>query len=124
MRFLFWKALIGLFVYDMLLLNRNLAKMCRLVRDWRVSSRIGAADAVEQVSLAMNYACIWYPKHILCLQRSAVTTCLLRHVGLSAQMVMGARQIPFKAHAWTELHGRAINERTDVQSKYRVWDRC
>lgn len=60
------------------------------------------------------------PKQVLCLQRSAVTTCLMRHNGLRATMVLGAQTLPFKAHAWTEVDGRAVNERRDVQSaKFR-----
>jgi hypothetical protein len=64
----------------------------------------------------VNYACIAYLKGVFCLQRSAVTTCLLPSVGVSAQMVIGAQKAPFKAHAWTEVGGLAINERRDVQN--------
>jgi hypothetical protein len=53
-----------------------------------------------------------------------VTTCLLRTCGIPAQMVIGAQEFPFKAHAWTEVDGRAINERRDVQKVYLVWERC
>jgi len=81
-------------------------------------------DAVERISKAVNYACVAYPKRVLCLQRSAVTTCLLRSWGVPAQMVMGAQKVPFKAHAWTEVDGRAINERREVQKIYGVWERC
>jgi len=41
-----------------------------------------------------------------------------------AQMVIGAQKLPFKAHSWTEVNGRAINERFDVQKVYGVWERC
>ena len=69
-------------------------------------------------------ACIWYWKEVRCLQRSAVTTSLLRHCGVPAQMVIGALEIPFTAHAWTEVDGRAIHERRDVQKIYAVLERC
>jgi hypothetical protein len=72
----------------------------------------------------MNYACVFYPKHVLCLQRSAVTTCLLRDCGVPAKMVMGAQKVPFKAHAWTEVNCSAVNERRNVQKVYAVWERC
>ena len=39
-------------------------------------------------------------------------------------MVLGAQKLPFKAHAWVEVGGRAINERSNVQTIYVVWDRC
>ena len=34
------------------------------------------------------------------------------------------RNLPFKAHAWVEVDGRAVNERSNVQATYAVWDRC
>jgi len=123
MRFLFWKALIGLLVFDLLLFSRDFARLCRVVKHWKVSDRSANMDAIERVCDALNRACVWYPKRVLCLQRSAVTTCLLRSCGIRAEMVMGAQKLPFKAHAWTEVHGRAINERRDVLSIYGVWER-
>jgi hypothetical protein len=37
---------------------------------------------------------------------------------------LGAQTVPVKAHAWTEVDGKAINERRDVQRIYAVWERC
>jgi len=122
---LFWKALVGLLMFDVLGFGRDFARMHRVVTDWSVAQgRVGRSDAVQQVCRAVNYACVWYPKQVLCLQRSAVTTCLMRHHGIPATMVLGAQTLPFKAHAWTEVEGRAVNERRDVQSIYAVWERC
>jgi hypothetical protein len=123
-RFLFWKALISLLAFDLLRLGRDFTRMHRLVRDWKVASGPACPDAVEQVCEAVNYACICYPMRVLCLQRSVVTTCLLRDLGVRARIAMGAQKLPFKAHAWTEVDGRAVNERRDVQSVYGVWERC
>ncbi len=124
MQFIFCKALLGLLAFDLLGLGRNFGRMHRFVRNWKVAPRAVYPDAVEQVCNALNYACIWYPKRALCLQRSAVTTCLLRSLGVNAHMVMGAQKVPFKAHAWAEVDGRAVNERRDVQRIYGVWERC
>jgi hypothetical protein len=38
--------------------------------------------------------------------------------------VIGAQKFPFKAHAWVEVNGRVVNERSDVQSIYGIWERC
>jgi len=124
MRFLTWKALIALLAFDVLGFGRKFARMHRLVSTRKVARRLSTPDAVERVCDAVNNACIWYPKRVLCLQRSAVITCMLRQCGVPAHMVMGAQKVPFKAHAWTEVDGRAINERNDVQKKYAVWERC
>ncbi len=124
MRSLFFKALIGLLIFDLFGFGRHFARMHKLVRNWKVSPRHALPDTVPRVCNALNYACVWYPKRVLCLQRSVVTTCLLRSCGVDAQMIMGAQKLPFKAHAWTEVDGRAINERRDVKTIYGVWERC
>lgn len=124
MRILFWKALIGLVAFDLLLLMRNFSTLHSIVSSWRVRDKEAATDTTDRVCNAINNACSWYPKRALCLQRSAVTTCLLRSSGVPAEMVIGAQKLPFKAHAWVEVHGLAVNERADVQTIYGVWDRC
>jgi len=124
MRFLLFKALCGLLIFDLVLFVRNFATLHRIVRNWEVADKSVPSEGISRVCEAVNRACIWYPKRALCLQRSAVTTCLLRSTGVSAHMVIGAQKLPFKAHAWVEVSGQAVNERTDVQSIYGVWERC
>jgi Transglutaminase-like superfamily len=123
MRFLFWKALFRLAAFD-LFLRGNFARLHHAVRTWKVSDQEPSNDVTGKVCDAVNLACVWYPKHVLCLQRSAVTTCLLRSYGVPAYMVLGAQKLPFKAHAWVEVAGRAVNESREVQSIYHVWERC
>jgi Transglutaminase-like superfamily len=81
-------------------------------------------DTIERICSAVDTACIWYWKQALCLQRSAATACLLKHYGVRAQMVIGARQIPFKAHAWVEVDGRVVNDKPYTPEMYAVLDRC
>jgi Transglutaminase-like superfamily len=121
---LLFQALFGLLAYDILSALCRFQTIYSLVRAWKVRSRTDESDIIDQVSAAVNYACVWYPKQALCLQRSFVTTYLLRRRGVAAEMVMGAQKLPFKAHAWVEVDGRAINERSNVQATYAVWDRC
>jgi hypothetical protein len=124
MRLLTWKALLALLTFDVLGFEGNFAGMHKFVKSRIVSRHAPPPDAVNRVCEAVNNACVWYPKRVLCLQRSAVTTWMLRHYGVPAQMVMGAQKLPFKAHAWTEVDNHAINERRDVQKVYGVWERC
>lgn len=123
-RFLSWKALAGLMAFDLLGMGHNFARIHRLVQQWEVSEQVMPADTVDRVCAAVNYACVWYPKRVLCLQRSAVTTCLLRSCGIAATMVLGVQNWPFKAHAWTEVDGCAVNERRNVHGIYSVLERC
>jgi hypothetical protein len=120
---LFARAVFALLAYDLLSTVCRFQTLFSLVKRWKV---LGSPepDTVDRVCRAVNYACVWYPKQALCLQRSFVTTYLLRKYGVPAQMVLGAQKLPFKAHAWVEVNQKAINERSNVQSSYAVWERC
>lgn len=124
MRVVFWKAFLGLLAFDLFGLGRNFSRLHRTARSWPVASKVASSGITEQVCEGVNYACAWYPKQALCLQRSVVMTCLLRSYGIPAQMVLGAQKLPFKAHAWVEVDGRALNERSNVGAIYGVWERC
>jgi hypothetical protein len=122
---LFLQALFALFAYDIISASCKFETIHAMVTRWPVAHKNGhTLHAVERICTAVNYACIWYPKQVLCLQRSFVTTYVLRKHGVGAQLVLGAQKLPFQAHAWVEVEGRAINERSDVQATYAVWDRC
>ena len=120
---LFFQALFALSVYDILTALRPFKALHSTVKHWKVADNPADEDTIDRVCRAVNYACVWYPKQALCLQRSFVTTYLLRKHGVPAQMVLGAQKLPFKAHAWVEVNGRAVNERSNVQA-YGVWERC
>lgn len=121
---LFFQAFVLLFVYDVLSVLCHFQTIYSLVRSWKTSPKTDVSGVIDGVCMAVNYACVWYPKHALCLQRSFVTTYLLRQHGVPAEMVLGAQKLPFKAHAWVEVDGRAINERSNVQDTYAIWDKC
>jgi len=121
---LFFRALLLLLAYDILRSICRFQTIYSMVRGWKVNRGTVGQSIIDRVCMAVNYACVWYPKQALCLQRSFVTTYLLRKHGVAAQVVLGAQKLPFKAHAWVEVDGRAINERSNVQETYAVWDRC
>jgi Transglutaminase-like superfamily len=118
------QALCLLLAYDILSAHCRFQTIYAMVRGWKVNGKTDGPAIIDKVCTAVNYACVWYPKQALCLQRSFVTTYLLRKHGIRAQMVLGAQPLPFKAHAWVDVDGRAINERSNVQATYAVWDRC
>ncbi|MGA8429224.1 MAG: lasso peptide biosynthesis B2 protein [Candidatus Sulfotelmatobacter sp.] len=121
---LFFQAFFMLMTYDVLSTLCRFQTIYSMVRGWKINRRTGPSDLIDKIPMAVNYACVWYPKQALCLQRSFVTTYLLRKYGIAAQMVLGAQKLPFKAHAWVEVEGLAINERSDVQATYAIWDKC
>ncbi len=121
---LFFHALLLLFVYDFLNAFGRFETIYTIVKRWKVNNQPVDQGTVNRICTAVNYACIWYPKQALCLQRSFATTYLLRRQGIQACMVLGAQKLPFKAHAWVEVNGQAVNERSNVQATYAVWERC
>jgi hypothetical protein len=121
---LFFQALFMLLIYDVLSALCRFQTIYSIVRRWKINRKITGSGIADKVCIAVNYACIWYPKQALCLQRSFVTIYLLRKHGIRAEMVLGAQKLPFKAHAWVEVDGQAINERSNVQATYAVWDKC
>ncbi len=78
----------------------------------------------RQICRAMDAACVFYLKRVLCLQRSAATTMLLRRFGFPAELVIGARILPFKSHAWVELDKLVINDKSYTPEIYRELQRC
>lgn len=78
----------------------------------------------EDLCQAVDMACVFYFKRVLCLQRSAATTFLLRRYGWNAEMVIGAQLIPFKSHAWCEIDGVVVNDRPYTADIYTVLERC
>jgi len=124
MSLLLLKAYWKLIVFDVYLARGDFAKLYSEVRNCPIDAKTPSADAVERICSAVNMACIWYRKEVLCLQRSAATTCLLKRHGVAAQMVIGAQQLPFKSHAWVEIGGRVVNDKPYTPEMYSVLDRC
>jgi hypothetical protein len=78
----------------------------------------------QKLSRAIDYACVFYFKRVLCLQRSSATTFLFRRHGWNAEMVIGAQMLPFKSHAWCEINGVVVNDRPYMLDIYAVLERC
>jgi hypothetical protein len=77
-----------------------------------------------QINHAVDLACVFYPKRVLCLQRSAATALLLRRHGIHAELVIGAQMMPFKSHAWVEVDGVVANDKPYLHDIYQVLERC
>jgi hypothetical protein len=106
------------------LVRGDFAALCAKVRNAEMGNLVATPDVVERICAAIDMACIWYWKEVLCLQRSAVTACLLKRYGVSAQMIIGVQQIPFRAHAWVEVAGHVVNDKSYTPEMYAVLDKC
>ncbi|HKW35229.1 MAG TPA: lasso peptide biosynthesis B2 protein [Candidatus Acidoferrum sp.] len=121
MMFLVIRAYVLLVRFDMLLVRRNFTLLYDKVRSTPRLDRPCDARTTEQICSAVDLASIWYWKHVLCLQRSAVTACLLKRYGVSAEMVIGAQQMPFKAHAWLKSRAESSTTTRTRTKSTRSW---
>lgn len=124
MSLLVLKAYAKLIHFDLYLARGDFGALYNKVRSCPVGPYAPAPDAIEKLCSAVDMACIWYWKQVHCLQRSAVTTCLLRRVGVPAQLVIGAQLCPFRAHAWVEVKGSIVNDRPYLLEMYTPLERC
>jgi hypothetical protein len=117
-------AYLGLVTIDIALRLFGFARVYRLLR-WRPSggkpSDLGRARGLAH---AVDRAAAMYFKRAWCLERSLVTVLLLRLCGLPARLVLGAKRMPFGAHAWVELDGVVINDDPRHCTGYSVLERC
>jgi Transglutaminase-like superfamily len=114
-----------LLYFDFIMKFRDLKTLHNVLRRRlaRSSSDL-SAPSNEQLCRAMDYACVFYFKKVLCLQRSAATTVLLRGYGRDANMITGAQILPFRSHAWVEIQGSVVNDKPYMREIYQVLDQC
>ena len=117
------KSLLLLIYLELIMRFSQFKRLHSLVRRQRVLSRPKGRRSVEDVCHAVDLACAFYFKPVLCLQRSAAATVLLRRHGWSAQMVIGLQVLPFKSHAWVELGGTVVNDKPYMPEIYRELER-
>jgi hypothetical protein len=121
---LFLRAYVQLLLVESYLRKEDFKGLYERVRNCPIERATLEPSLVSAICEAMDFACIWYWKHALCLQRSAALTCLLRHHGVAANLVIGAQHMPFRSHAWVEVEGRVVNDKPYVGEVFAVLDRC
>jgi len=116
-----FSAFVGLLAFDLLLKLGGFQRLIGKVARWPITEpRIADRETCRRVRGMVDRAQMYYPKKAMCLQHSAVVTCLLRRRGVPAEMVLAAQPFPPKAHAWAEVAGEVINDQSSVKSEYRV----
>jgi hypothetical protein len=117
-------ALILLTSMDAMLKVGGFNTLHEVVKRWKLRQLSSDATGVISDGCAtVEKACIWHPKEKLCLQRSAVATCLLRSLGVPAEMVIGVHKMPFYGHSWVEVDGTVVNDHKNVQTFFSVISR-
>ncbi len=124
MSFSFVRAYVALSRFEIFLARGDFAGLYDCVRRRTCRGVIFTTGVTDEICSAVDLACVWYWKHVLCLQRSAAAACLLRDRGVPAELVIGAQHMPFRAHAWVEVRGRVVNDRPYTNELYVILDRC
>jgi hypothetical protein len=115
----------GLLAVDLLLKIAGFDRFLQLIAWWPTLRTNGQnAEACRRITAAVDRAATCYFKRAWCLQRSATNVCLLRLRGIEAELVIGARKLPFGAHAWVEVGGSVVNNHPIVRERYAVLERC
>ena len=113
-------AFFGLLAFDLVLRLRGFESLIRTVETWPVREPHETNPEIcRRVCAMVNRAQVYYPRKAMCLQHSAVVTCLLRRRGVAAQMVLAAQEFPPKAHAWVDVEGTVVNDSQQVKTRYR-----
>jgi hypothetical protein len=119
------RSWVSLLYFDLVLRFLGLPRVHDIVRNQHVCSVHGTSGySAGAICHAVDLACVFYFKQVLCLQRSAVTTVLLRRCGWEAEMVIGAQVRPFKSHAWVEIERAVVNDKPYMLEMYQELERC
>ena len=122
---LFARAYLLLIRIELLIRFRSLKAVHSLVKRQPVATnRARRSVKVADLCRAIDLAAMLYWKTVLCLQRSAAATVLLRSHGWPAEMVIGVQILPFQSHAWVEIDGMVVNDKPYMREIYRVLERC
>jgi Transglutaminase-like superfamily len=113
-----------IFYCDVLMHFRGFEQLHRAVRNQKVRSRHGEIGSYAALCHAMDLACVFYFKRVLCLQRSAATALVLKRRGWSAELVIGAQLLPFESHAWVEIDRCVVNDKPYITEIYEELERC
>lgn len=121
---LIFQCWLRLLYFEYLMCIRGFGSVVTAIRSQRTCS--AHAKHVDDAALchAMDLACVFYFKRVLCLQRSAATVVFLRRHGWDAELVIGAQLLPFQSHAWVEVQNRVVNDKPYVHEMFQVLERC
>ncbi len=109
------RAFLLLALFDVVLRLRGLQSGLALARRLgaRTPARTWPEDWTGTVGRRVAFAAAFYPRRALCLEQSLALYVMLRRAGAPATLRIGARPVPFAAHAWVEIGGQAVNEPQD-----------
>jgi hypothetical protein len=124
MKRLIIKSWLLLFYCGCILRFRDFKRLISVVRSEEIHPATIRDRTSEELCHAIDVACVFYFKRVLCLQRSAATAILLRRYGWRGQLVLGVQILPFLSHAWVEIEGCVVNDKSYMPEIFQVLERC
>jgi hypothetical protein len=109
-------ALLGLCVADLVLKLGKVSGIRKMLRHVPTVRLLPGTLQVDDIVRIFNGAAVTYIRNVMCIQRSAALTCLLRLHGIRASFTIGCRSMPFLAHAWVEIAGTPLNEQPHLHN--------
>ena len=106
------------------LYRKDFAAIYERIRSSPVATQCSKRLDPTAICGAVDFAAALYFRKVLCLQRSAAAVRLLKKTGYDAKLVIGVQQVPLAAHAWVELEGTVLNDKSYMPEIYSVLDRC
>lgn len=109
------RVLLALAVFDLVLHLRGLEAALRVARRWngQPTEPVWPEAWTAAVAHRVAVGAAFYPRRARCLEQSLVLYAMLRRAGAPATLRIGARPVPFAAHAWVEIGGVPVNEPAD-----------
>ncbi len=113
-------AWLELLRHDVTMRTRGFARAWSRLNATRVRAGRGWRDEDRLALEAIDWAATFYPKRVMCLQRSVVTARILRKCGFPANVAIGYRSAPFFSHAWVEIGDRVINDEPGYRQRLNI----
>jgi len=113
-------AWIELLRHDLTMKTRGFARAWSRLDATRTRASREMSDGGQAALDAIDWATTFYPKRVMCLQRSLVTARILRKCGFPANVAIGYRAAPFFSHAWVEVGDRVVNDEPAYRQRLNI----
>ena len=124
MKLVIVESWLTLFLVDLTLRLRGFNTLHRLLRKREVRQIRRRVLSSQELSHAMDLACVFYFRQVSPLERSVAAALLLRRHCWPAALILGVQIFPYESYAWVEVEGRIVNDQPNLLEVYEVLERC
>jgi hypothetical protein len=83
--------------------------------------RTDAVEVATEIARRVESAAAVFPGRARCLEQSLCVYLLLGRRGIPAELRIGARALPFAAHAWVEVDGQSVNTEPEFLASFQAF---